>query len=228
MLGPLGFLLILVSFVATGVATWLYFGAARQERLRDVAVRRARTAWNVSFATLGAASAVLLYLIFTRQFQYNYVYSYTALDLNVFYTFAAFWAGQEGSFLFWILCVGATGLVLIRKAGSFEAPVMALVGLCQLFLVSMVLGLDLGALKLGISPFMTLAERYPTEAALQQPGYMPADGAGLNDLLQNPWMVIHPPVLFVGFALMLVPFAGGFMAMDGDDSCVAVAYGVYC
>ena len=207
MIGPIGHLLILAAFVATGAATWFYYGAARSERGRDAALARGRKAWTFSFAAMTGASALLLYLIFNRQFQYNYVYSYTSNDLGWFYTLSAFWAGQEGSFLLWILCVGGAGLFLTRRAGTFEAPVMAVVGLCQLFLVSMVVGLKLGGFSLGVSPFMLLAERYPDAAALQQPGFVPEDGSGLNDLLQNPWMVIHPPVLFVGFAVMLVPFA---------------------
>src|SRR5690606_32791047 len=76
----------------------------------------------------------------------------------------------------------------------------------RVFLSSMIVGLAVGPFHLGPSPFITLAEKFPDAPMLQQPGFMPEDGQGLNDLLQNPWMVIHPPTLFAGFSMMAVPF----------------------
>ncbi len=152
------------------------------------------------------ASALLFYLLLTHQFQFAYVYQQTSRDLPVHFLISSFWAGQEGSFLLWIFFMGVLGLALIKLTREWEAPVMAVVALSQLFLISMVVGLKLGALEIGASPFMTLAEKFPDAPMLQVPGFIPADGSGLNDLLQNYWMVIHPPTLFVGFTMMVVPF----------------------
>ncbi|NND70765.1 MAG: cytochrome c biogenesis protein CcsA, partial [Rhodothermales bacterium] len=94
----------------------------------------------------------------------------------------------------------------------YEPTVMTVIGLCQAFLLSMIVGLKLGGLPIGSSPFITLAEKFP-EAPMLAAGLVPADGSGLNDLLQNYWMVIHPPTLFAGFAAMIVPFAFAVSAL---------------
>src|SRR5690606_10649574 len=171
-------------------------------------MRIGRAAWGVVSGAVLISSAILLYLILTHQFQYAYVYQYTSLDLPGNYLFSSFWAGQEGSFLLWILYTCVIGLLLIRWARSYEAPVMAVIAFCQFFLLAMIVGLKIGPLPIGSSPFALLIERFPDAPVFQQqPDFVPADGNGLNDLLQNYWMVIHPPTLFVGFASMIVPFA---------------------
>ena len=105
----------------------------------------------------------------------------------------AAWAGQEGSFLLWIVMNSLVGLAVILFAKEYESPVMAIICLCQVFLISMIVGLQIGPLPIGSSPFATLAEKFPT-APMILAGIIPSDGQGLNDLLRNYWMVIHPPV----------------------------------
>jgi len=205
MLGAVGHLLILIAFVACGLAGAAYFQAARTEAADWRHIGRA--AWGVVLAGTLGASAILMILLVTHQFQYAYVYQQTSEALPLHFLISSFWAGQEGSFLLWILMMGVLGGVLIKTARAWEAPVMSVVALSQLFLISMVVGLKLGPLELGASPFTTLAEAFPDAPMLQVPGFVPADGSGLNDLLQNYWMVIHPPTLFVGFTMMVVPFA---------------------
>ncbi|MEL6614369.1 MAG: cytochrome c biogenesis protein CcsA, partial [Bacteroidota bacterium] len=154
-------------------------------------------------------------------------YNQTSNAMPFHYRLSSFWAGQEGSFLLWILMSVLTGAVLARWSAQrevggrqrltaigvqtrewFGGPVMAVVALCTGFLLSMVVGLDFGAFTLGASPFLPLAEKFPDAPMfVQNPDFVPADGKGLNDLLQNPWMAIHPPTLFVGFTLTMVPFA---------------------
>lgn len=208
MLGTIGQLLVLTAFVACGLSVLAYFLAARRDSSSPEWMRIGRAAWGVVSATVLISSALLMYLILTHQFQYAYVYQYTSLDLPGNYLFSSFWAGQEGSFLLWILYTCIIGLLLIRWAKSYEAPVLAVIAVCQFFLLSMIVGLEIGSLPIGSSPFALLIERFPDAPVFQQqPDFIPADGNGLNDLLQNYWMVIHPPTLFVGFATMIVPFA---------------------
>lgn len=204
MIGAVGQILILVSFVSCALAGLAYFQAARTETPEWRRIGRA--AWGVMVVGIVGASAVLFYLLLTHQFQFAYVYQQTSRDLPVHFLISSFWAGQEGSFLLWIFFMGILGLAVIKLTREWESPVMAVVALSQLFLISMVVGLKLGALEIGASPFMPLAEKFPDAPMLQVPGFIPADGSGLNDLLQNYWMVIHPPTLFVGFTLMVVPF----------------------
>ena len=101
------------------------------------------------------------------------------------------------------------GMALVRWAGAYESAVMTVVAFCQFFLISMIVGLKFGTIDIGSSPFTTIYEKFP-----QTPfGFVPPDGSGLNDLLQNYWMAIHPPTLFVGFTAMVVPFAFAISAL---------------
>lgn len=211
MLGTLGQLLILVSFVACGLSGFAFLQAARHEGMEWL--RIGRSAWGVVVTALLGASGILLYLLLTHQFQYAYVYEQSSLDQQTIFLFSAFWAGQQGSFLLWAVFMALLGIPLIRKTDTYEAPVMTVVAFCQVFLLSMVVGLKLGAFSLGASPFQTLAEKYPDAPILQTPGFVPADGSGLNDLLQNYWMAIHPPTLFIGFTMLIVPFAFSVAAL---------------
>ena len=217
MIGVLGQLLTLVAFVACLVAGIAFYKATREALVGAATFdwgRVGRWAWGVSAGAIGVAGGLLLYLLVTHQFQYAYVYQYSARALPMHYLVATFWAGQEGSFLLWILLNGLLGFSVLKwSPASWRAPVMATVALCQFFLLSMIVGLKLGPLAIGSSPFASLAERFPEAPMLQVAGFVPTDGNGLNDLLQNPWMVIHPPTLFTGFAAMLVPFAFAVAAL---------------
>lgn len=217
MLGPLGELLLLVAFVACGLSALAFFWAARTEDALSAAPwkRMGRWAWAAMSAAAVGASGILWWFILNHQYQYAYVYQNSSNDLPLHYLFSTFWAGQEGSFLLWILMMCAVGGTLIAYVQrEYETPVMAVVGLCQLFLLSMVVGLQFGPVEIGASPFVTLAEKFTDAPIFQQnPDFIPADGQGLNDLLQNPWMTIHPPMLFAGFSSMVVPFAFAIAAL---------------
>ena len=206
MLGTIGHLLILIAFVACLGTGYAFFKATNNPAGAAPWIRLGRLGWGTMFAGIIGAMLVLSYLIWTHQYGYNYVWSNSSNDLPMHYIFSALWAGQEGSFLLWIFFTGLTGLGVIYWGRSFEAPVMTVIAFCQAFMISMIVGIKLGFLPIGSNPFMLLAERFP-DAPFLQSGGVPPDGNGLNDLLQNPWMVIHPPTLFIGFATMIVPFA---------------------
>ena len=212
MIGTIGKLLILVSFVAVVLSGITFLRSSKLETRVGEWKRIGRISWWVAtFGTLGAFG-LLIYLNVTHAFEYAYVYENTAMDLSTDYLVAASWAGQEGSFLLWIVMNALVGLAVISFAREYEAPVMAIIALCQAFLISMIAGLQIGPIPIGSSPFATLAEKFPT-APMIQAGIIPTDGQGLNDLLRNYWMVIHPPVLFIGFASMIVPFAFAVTAL---------------
>ena len=217
MLGTIGELLILLSFAACAVSALAFFRSARLDGAAGAVLwkRVGRWGWGASSLFVIAASAILWVLLLDHRYEYAYVYQQSSNDLPLHYLISTFWAGQEGSFLLWILMMCGVGGALIGYVKKeYETPVMAVVGMCQLFLLSMVLGLQLGPVEIGSSPFMTLAEKFKDAPIFQQnPGFVPADGQGLNDLLQNPWMTIHPPMLFVGFSSMVVPFAFAVAAL---------------
>jgi cytochrome c-type biogenesis protein CcmF len=223
MLGTLGSLLLLIALVATVLSGIVYALVVTNERYAGWK-RLAGASWQVGAASAILAFGVLIYLFATHQYQYAYVYGHSSNDLPGYFTISASWAGQEGSFLLWAILTGIIGVALLMwfrrpkdalvlaRRQEFEAPVMALMALCNGFLLSMIAGLKLGPVSVGASPFVTLAAKYPDSPFLQAGG-VPADGNGLNDLLQNYWMTIHPPTLFVGFALMTVPFAFAIAAL---------------
>lgn len=222
MWGTLGHLAILTGFVGCALACFAFTLAARRDPIGAEAyssegftyLRLGRWAWIAMTVLITASSAILIYLIVSHQFQYAYVYQNSSRDLPLKYVFSSFWAGQEGSKLLWATYTGLVGLALLKWAGRYEAPVMAVVAFCQIFMISMVVGLQFGPLPIGADPFMMLADKFPDAPIFQSnPGFIPADGNGLNDLLQNYWMMIHPPTLFVGFATMIVPFAFAVAAL---------------
>ena len=208
MIGTLGHLSILFAFLAALGSFVLYFLAAQKPENP-----RFEQAANMLFAFKGAllflASGLLVYLLLTNQFQYFYVYNYTSSDLSNVYLWAAFYSGQEGSFLLWILISVIVGMGLIRWTGdTYRAPVLFFMSMTHVFLLSMILGLDLFGIHVGASPFRLTAEEFSDlPVFMSNPDYIPVEGSGLNDLLRSPWIIIHPPVIFIGFSMMAVPFA---------------------
>ena len=211
--GTLGKLSISLSVVCCMVAMVYYFRAANFDNERYLKVG------NWMFMIKGffmiTASGILIYLIMTHQFQYYYVFNYTSLDLQPRYLFSAFYGGQEGSFMLWILFSWVSGIGLIKwTRAPYRAPVLFFLSLTQFFLITMLVGWKWGDFTIGASPFRTLAEEMPNAPFIQaNPDFIPADGSGLNDLLKSPWMMIHPPILFVGFAMMTIPYCFAMAAL---------------
>jgi len=174
------------------VAVWGYSLVLRGDESARPFARRAYRLYALS-VVLG--SVVLLILLWNRDFRIEYVYQYSGLDLPQHYQLAAFWAGQKGSFLIWLLWASLIGLPLMKAAGRQEAPVMLIYTLTTM---------GLGFILVRENPFVMLDEA-------------PLDGAGLNPLLQDNWMVIHPPIMFVGYALAAVPFAFAISALWRRD-----------
>ncbi|HEX9614085.1 MAG TPA: cytochrome c biogenesis protein CcsA [Bacteroidota bacterium] len=193
-------MLVWMAFGAALVSAFAYHQSATKKRMM---VPLARRSFLVMAAGVVAASVLLMVFILRHQFEYAYVYSYSSRDLPTHLLITAFWAGQEGSFLFWALCSTVIGFSLLNysRRKHIEYETMAVYALLQAFLL---------LLLLAKSPFKYIWEAFPTQA---QVGTIPPDGKGLNPLLQNVWMVIHPPVLFIGFAAMEVPFAMAVAAL---------------
>jgi cytochrome c-type biogenesis protein CcmF len=176
----LGGLLVLVAFAAALASTLAYAPALRGRK-----PHAAGPLFTLHALALLGAAAFLWRLFLSHRFEYAYVAQYSSRALSPELALAASWAGQEGSLLLWSALGGVLGLALLRQPGTLARPAMFFVALMQSFLVWMVV------IR---TPFATTA-------------VAPADGAGLNPLLADPWMVVHPPVLFVGYAAMVIPFA---------------------
>ncbi|MGK7395697.1 MAG: cytochrome c biogenesis protein CcsA [Candidatus Cyclobacteriaceae bacterium M3_2C_046] len=208
-IGNLGHLLIIISFISSLVATYAYVQVTRQTdpfRLQQWR-QNARVAFFIHVLAVLGVIVSLFAIIYNNYYEYHYAWSHSSRNLPAYYMVSSFWEGQEGSFLLWIFWQALLGIFLIATNKKWEAPVMAVFALVQAFLASMILGVVIGELKIGSSPFILLRDAVDAPIFQTNPDFVPEDGTGLNPLLQNYWMVIHPPTLFLGFALTLVPFA---------------------
>ncbi len=196
-----GTILIVAGFVLALLAIGSYILVIRGHH---AALDYGRAGVYGSLAAVCTAWVLLVALFLARRFDIDYVNNYSSANLGTFFTIAASWAGQSGSFLFWALCGAVVSAFLVYTSRHFEPYVLIVVMLVQLALIGFMLI---------INPFA------PTIDPQTGATFVPPDGRGLNPTLQNFWMIIHPPVLFVGYALTIVPFAfalGGIVRRDYD------------
>ncbi len=210
-IGNIGHFFTVTAFVAALLAALSYIRAvhSKSEPLKNHWLLNGRFIFFIHVLAVAGAIISLFIIIYNHYFEYYYAYTYSDRRLPAHYLFSTFWNGQEGSFLLWIFWHTVLGLILIRTNRYWEAPVLAVVAIVQAFLTSMILGVVVPGLdvKIGSSPFILLRDALNDPIFKVQPDFIPEDGQGLNPLLQNYWMVIHPPVLFLGFAATLIPFS---------------------
>ena len=190
--------LAVYAVVAGAIAAW-----QRRQRLAE----SAQNAVVASFAAALVGAAVLLTALVQNDFSFVYVADHTSRELPLGYTISAFWGGQEGSLLLWLLILtgfSAVAVLLARRSAptllSWTVPILGCVITFFAFLLVAV-----------SSPFATQAA--------------PADGAGLNPSLQNPYMLAHPPMLYLGFVGLTIPFAfamGALAARRSDELWIVV------
>ncbi|HSI91060.1 MAG TPA: cytochrome c biogenesis protein CcsA, partial [Adhaeribacter sp.] len=216
-IGDLGHFSVILAFVSAIVAALAYFMASYKQPLGQDRIdwrRMGRGAFIVHAIAVFGIIASLFEIIYNHRYEYHYAWSHSSNHLPTHYMISCFWEGQEGSFLLWIFWQVLLGLIIIKYNRRWEAPAMAVFAFVQLFLTSMILGVVIGDLKIGSSPFILLRDFMPDAPVFRtNPDFVPSDGTGLNPLLQNYWMVIHPPTLFLGFAAALVPFAFAIAAL---------------
>ncbi len=185
-------------WIALPVAIWgmvLGFLGGRSQR-GDLVLSAERSIHAVSFLLTLASIGVIAAFLGDR-FEYWYVASYSNRDLETFYKVAGLWAGQRGSLLFWALLLGFFSSIAVFQNRSRNREFMPyVVGILQGILAFFVIVL----LFADVNPFERLA-------------FTPADGQGLNPQLQNYWMSIHPPTLYLGFTAFTIPFAFGMAAL---------------
>ncbi|MFM7628049.1 MAG: cytochrome c biogenesis protein CcsA, partial [Algoriphagus sp.] len=206
--GNFGHLSTLIAFVSAVVTAFAYSQYFKANELDKPSWRRfSRVSFYVhAVATLLIAGS-LFEIIYHQRYEYFYAFSHSSKALPVHYMISSFWEGQEGAFILWAFWNVVLGLFLVHSNKFWEAPVMVVFALVQAFLISMILGVVVGDLKIGSSPFILLRDATQAPIFEVNPDFIPEDGTGLNPLLQNIWMVIHPPTLFLGYASTLVPFA---------------------
>src|SRR5271154_2570868 len=193
-LGSFALLLALVlsgyTLVAGAIALrQLTVGAAGRispERLAETA----RRSGIASFFAVSCAAFALVWASFTNDYSVSYILHHTNKDLNTAYKFSALWSGQEGSLLLWAWLLSAYGFVL-RMRHKVDVRLTAFAS----------------TILAGIQVFFLMLLNFAAPPFAIQPGPVATDGFGLNPLLQYPEMVIHPPMLYLGYVGFSVPFA---------------------
>ncbi len=188
-----------LAFVATilSIVAYYLYHVKKDEQLL--------TMGRLSFYTAGVLIVfqvvLLLTGILTHRFEWSYVFSYTSKDLPLYYLISTFWAGQEGTFLLWVFLGSIYGVVIIRSRKEDEPLVMSFMNLIQAFILLILIKKN---------PFTYVWEINPAGFPA---GMVPMDGNGLNPLLQDPWMTIHPPVLFAGYSSTMILFSYAMAAL---------------
>jgi cytochrome c-type biogenesis protein CcmF len=212
LIGQTGHFFALLALVASMVATFAYYKSTVVLLDSDNArwKKIARTGFILNVVSVLALFLILYLIIYNHYFEYKYAHQHSKRSLDMQYLLSCFWEGQEGSFMLWSFWNAMLGLVVMRTAKKWEPPVMTFISLAQVFLASFLMGIYFFDVRIGTSPFVLMRNEFPDAPVFQDPQYLfkyLTDGNGLNVLLQNYWMVIHPPVLFLGFASTLVPFS---------------------
>jgi cytochrome c-type biogenesis protein CcmF len=188
-----GRLVIYLGAAGAVAATVLFALAAKYEGW----LAWARRAYALAVFSAVTAFGILVLLCMRSDFSVVYVANFSSSDLPWYYKLSSAWAGQEGSFLLWAFWTAVLGLLLIRRLKRYEPLTMAVYSSILAFLM---------AILTKQSPFL----QYP-------PSEVPPEGMGLNPLLQNYWMAIHPPTIFIGFASLAIPFSIAVAALLRKD-----------
>jgi len=218
--GQWGHFFVILAFVASIIATISFFNASRVKRLElpdnyKNWINLARLSFFIQVISVIAIFSIIFFICFNHYYEYMYAYKHASKELEYKYLLACIWEGQEGSFLLWTIWHCVLGTFMIFKSKEWEAPVMTVISAAQFFLLMMILGIYFFDVRIGNSPFTLTRNEIPAPI-FSQPNYLSfvKDGMGLNPLLRNYWMVIHPPVLFFGFASTIIPFAYAYAGIQ--------------
>jgi cytochrome c-type biogenesis protein CcmF len=190
----IGRLAVILAFIASCYAVFSIAWGLRTSMAGPLRSGR-RAVWAVTGLTL-LATIILIKGLVSLDFSWRYVAEHTSRDLPAMYRVSSLWAGQEGSLLLWLLILSAYGAAFLwayrRRLDPFYDAVAMVVASVMVFFT--------GLLTFVSSPFRVLATP-------------PPDGNGLNPLLQDPGMMIHPPILYIGYVGFIIPFAFGIAVL---------------
>ncbi|MCL5266934.1 MAG: cytochrome c biogenesis protein CcsA [Bacteroidetes bacterium] len=201
----LGRILIYAAFGGMLTAAFAYMYSFFSGDTKPIKI--ARAAYHVGAVSVILTAGYMMNLLLTHQFQYTYVWSYSSYELHPPLLISTFYVGQEGSFMLWTLYTSIIGLILMvySRKHHYESSIMGVFSAIATFLVLIFV------IK---NPFEHVWQTWPSTV---KAGFMPDNGRGLNPLLENFWIVIHPPILFLGFASTAVPFAHAISGLLRKD-----------
>ena len=191
----LGSFLLLATFVVSAYAVAVSVAGARRRSRR--LVESGVGAFYFVAALMTLASGVLVHAFVTGNYSIKYVQRYSDAALPLAYKIASYWGGLDGSIMFWVFLLSVFGAAAVyqnRERHRELIPyVVAVISVTAMFFI-----------------FLMVVHKNPFSTFVTPP---PADGRGLNPLLQNFYMAIHPPSLYIGFVAMTIPFAFGMAAL---------------
>ena len=194
-MATLGSFTLLAAFVACAYAIAASVAGARRRSARII--QSGVGAFYLVTALMTLASSIIVHAFVSQNYSIRYVDRYSDSVQPLFYKLTSYWGGLDGSIMFWVFLLSVFGAIAVRSNRERQRElipyVVAVIAAVQLFFLFVMIVLK--------DPFATyLAET-------------PMDGRGLNPLLQNPYMAIHPPSLYTGFVGMTIPFAFGMAAL---------------
>src|SRR5262245_51360230 len=194
-MAALGSFLLLASFVACSYAAVVSVVGARHRSRR--LIESGIGAFYLVCAMMTCASAVMINAFLTDDYSIKYVAHTSDSVQPLFYKITSYWGGLDGSIMFWVFLLSAFGAVAVyvnrERYRELIPHVVATISVVQMFFL-----------------YLTVVHKNPFTTFLGNP---PADGDGLSPLLQNFYMAIHPPSLYIGFVGMTIPFAFGIAAL---------------
>ena len=194
-MSSLGTFILLASFVVASYAAVVSVAGARRRSTR--LIESGVGAFYLVSALLLVASAIIVHAFVTDNYAIKYVDRYSDSAQPLFYKLTSYWGGLDGSILFWVALLAVFGAIAVKVNREVQRElipyVVATISVVEMFFL-----------------FLMVIHNNPFETYLTQ---VPPDGRGLNPLLQNPYMVIHPPSLYIGFVGMTIPYAFGMAAL---------------
>ena len=194
-MAALGSFTLLAAFVACAYAIAACVAGARRRSSR--VIESGIGAFYLVTALMTLASAIIVHAFITQDYSIRYVDRYSDSVQPLFYKLTSYWGGLDGSIMFWVFLLSVFGAIAVKSNRERQRElipyVVAVIASVQLFFL-----------------FLMIVHNDPFATYLTQ---IPVDGRGLNPLLQNPYMAIHPPSLYTGFVGMTIPFAFGMAAL---------------
>jgi cytochrome c-type biogenesis protein CcmF len=194
-MSSLGYYLLLAAFVVGAYAAAISVAGAR--RRSRAMMESGVGAFYLLAAIMTAASSVIIYSFLTGDYSIRYVQRYSDSALPLFYKITSYWGGLDGSIMFWVFLLslfGSAAIYINRERHRELIPyVVAVISVVEMFFL-----------------YLMIVHNNPFETYLTQ---NPTDGEGLNPLLQNFYMVIHPPTMYLGFVGLTIPYAFGMAAL---------------
>lgn len=221
--GQIGHFLTVLNLVASLAACIAFFNANKiqNEIQKNSWLKIAKAFFAAQTISVFIIFGLLLFLVANHLHEYYFAWNHSSRTLQAEYLLSCLWEDQSGSFLLWAIWNSVLGWVFMQKQKHYAPAVLTVISFAQFCIATMVIGVYIFGQKIGNNPFALLRNQLDAPMLFQNPDYLNFpkiyEGNDLNALLQNYWMVIHPPVLFLGFSSTIIPFAFAYAGLVNKD-----------